>query len=68
MGNNDETDCNIKHIGRLQELGRAHYQQNFNITCNSGNGSVGMQCFTHLNDYTTKVYTQGKYLKQLRMY
>ena len=58
VGHN-EGDCSIEHIGRFRELEHAHYQQDFNITCNHGNFSVGIQCFTHINDETTKVNVQG---------
>ena len=61
LNNNNEADCSIKSIGRFQELGRAHYRQNFNITCNHSN-VVGLQCFTHLNDDTDEVFVQGRYL------
>ena len=60
VGGNNEADCNIKHdIRGFQKLRHAYYQQKFNITCNHGNSSVGIQCFTHINDETTKVNVQG---------
>ena len=61
VGNNNEADCSIECIGRFHELGRAHYRQNFNITCNHGN-SVGIQCFTHINNEITKVSVQGRFI------
>ena len=63
VGHNNLGDCSIKHIGRFQELRHAHYQQNFNITCNNGNNSVGIQCFTHINNEISKVNVQGIHTK-----
>ena len=63
VGSKNAGNCSIKQIGRFQHIGHAQYQQNFNITCNNGNSSVGIQCFTHMNDDTDKVYVQGTYLK-----
>ena len=62
MGGSNKANCTIKHIGTFQELGHAHYQQNFSITCNHGNSSVGIQCFTHVNNEATKVNVQGTYV------
>ena len=59
IDNANPGDCSIKPIGKFQNLRHAHYQQNFSITCNNGNNSVGIQCFTHANDDTTQTYIQG---------
>ena len=59
VSGNNEADCNITRVGSIQELRHAYYQLKFNIMCNHGNSSVGIQCFTHINDETTKVNVQG---------
>ena len=67
--NNNKENCIIEHIGRLQNLSHAHYQQNFSITCNNGNSSVGIQCFTSENDDTSQILSvQGNVHKYICMY
>ena len=58
-GNGSEGDCKIKHIRTLQKLGQVHYRQNFSITCNNDSNSVGVKCFTCLNDDITHINVQG---------
>lgn len=64
VGGSNGGNCNITHIGGIQDLGHTHYQQNFNIICNHGNSSVGIQCFTHINNEITKVNVQGTYVSE----
>ena len=62
-GNDNKGDCDIKHIGRFQKLSHAKYRQKFNITCDNGNNSVEIKCFTYRNDEkeTYQIYVEGKY-------
>ena len=62
MDSNNEGQCSIKFIGRIQQLGDAHYQQKFNITCNNTINSVGLKCFTYVSNDMTQKHVQGKYL------
>jgi len=55
---NRERHCSVKPIGRYIKLKHAYYQQNFNITCKNGNGSVVIRCFTSQNE-VTKINVQG---------
>ena len=57
---NNEGECNIGPLGSIQKIGHAHYQRNFTITCDNGNNSVGIKCFTHVNTDVTQTNVQGK--------
>ena len=49
-----DTGCKISNESRFQ-IRHAPYQRNFSITCNGSSSSVGMQCFTDVNNE----FTQG---------
>lgn len=53
--NDNKGDCSINYTGRLQNPSHTHYQQNFNITCNNGNNSVEIQCFTSINNDISQI-------------
>ena len=59
LDSSNEAKCNITLLGRIKKIRHAQYQQNFNITCGNGNGSVQLECFTHRNNERTNVLVQG---------
>ena len=57
---NNKGECNIEPIGSIQKIRHAQYQRNFTITCDNGNESAGIKCFTHVNTDVTQTNVQGK--------
>ena len=62
VDNTNNGQCTIKIIGKIQKLGRAHYQRKFNITCDNADNSVEVKCFTLVTNDMTKTLVQGKLL------